>query len=70
MFGKPKARRVKGRVYPTMRDMMVGDSEVFEEDKWNAARSAASWLKKLFGTKFIVHKNLKEPHNIIVRRIE
>lgn len=61
--------RRKGIVYPTMREMPLGDTEVFPLSEWNAARSAASWLKKDFGTVFVVHKNIREPHNIIVRRV-
>lgn len=52
-----------------MREMPLGDTEVFPLSEWNAARSAASWLKKDFGTVFVVHKNIREPHNIIVRRV-
>ena len=62
--------RRKGIVYPTVRQMVIGDSEFFPESEWNAARSAAAWLKKLYGSIYSVHRNKKEPHNIIVTRLE
>ena len=45
------------RAYHVLRKMQVGDTVTFPYSAWNAARSAASKLKKDFGCKFTVRKH-------------
>ena len=44
------------RPFPILRDMKVGESVTVPFEKWQAARTAASKLKRDFGCVFIVRK--------------
>lgn len=54
-----------------LKNMEVGDFVFFPYESWNAARSAASLLKKTFGTRFRVNKTgaLGKHGNIKVVRL-
>lgn len=61
-------KRVKP--YPIMRCMNVGDTFSFPCDRWNAARTAASTLKKQFSSGFNVFKkydNGSVPYILVTR---
>lgn len=58
--------------YNIMRKMNVGDVKFFPYDRWNAARSAASYLKANFGCIFRVNKRglTGEEGDIQVKRVK
>ena len=51
---------IKIKPYSIMKDMKVGDSLDFTADKWGAARTAASALKRKFNYRYRVYKVIDE----------
>ena len=56
---KSKKNSKPPRPFPILRDMAVGESVNVPFEKWQAARSAASKLKRDFGCVFVVRKVAK-----------
>lgn len=65
IYSSPPEKRInanrhgkrKGYVYPAMKNLNVGDEPlVFPYSMWQAARSAASILKKNYGVRYAVTK--------------
>ena len=57
--------RRNGRIMPLMREMAVGDEMSFDCEHYNAVRTAAHKLGKMFGAYFKTHK---EGDRVLVKR--
>ena len=60
------ALRRKGDVFRRLREMKIGDRQEFPIEKWNAARSDASALKRDYGVVYRVNK--QDENTIAVTR--
>ena len=58
-IGKKIIAQIKRKIstpYKIIRDMSVGEKKLFPYEAWNAVRSAAGVLKKVYGSTFRVSK--------------
>ena len=60
--------RVKGDTSRKIKQMDVGQKITLPIDKWNAARSISSLMKKTFGARFTV--NREDEWTVSVTRLE
>jgi len=61
--------RQKPSTYSVVRNLDIGESAFLPSSKWNAARSAASVLKRIFGSVYEVHVIMPTKEDIIITRI-
>lgn len=61
-------KRVKGDTSQRIKQMNIGEKITLPIDKWNAARSISSLMKKTFGARFIV--NRQDEWTVSVTRLE
>lgn len=59
----------KGSAYTVVRNLDVGESAFFPIEKWNAVRSAASVLKRIYGSAYKVHIVLPSREDVMITRI-